>query len=222
MFQLTCGEPGCCISLRLRPEQLGLEPVTLESVNMHEVRAVPPDNRAGFDHSHVGYMPRSRHHASCCTECVTGCIWPIGGLSSHDKIFTSGMKHFIIAVASRGIIMGMQVDMEQVQLAPVNLQEVRQRRPAWEGSWPAQSRAAHPRASQPTPAAARSQAAQRGTQYHTTQPGRDRLQQPCDAPDNGYQDSGRGRAAGSVRPHSSASLPSLEQQVCFAAAPVQG
>ena len=23
VFQLTCGEPGCCISLRLRPEQLG-------------------------------------------------------------------------------------------------------------------------------------------------------------------------------------------------------
>ena len=68
--------------------------------------------------------------------------------------------------------------MEQVQLAPVNLQEVRQRRPGWDGSWPAQSQAAQPRASQPTPAAARSQAAQRNTQYHTTQPVRGRLQQP--------------------------------------------
>ena len=48
VFQLTCGEPGCCISLRLRPEQLGLEPVTLESVNMHEVRAMPSGKRAGF------------------------------------------------------------------------------------------------------------------------------------------------------------------------------
>ena len=54
VFQLMCGEPGCCISLRLRPEQLGLEPVTLESVNMHEVRAVLSDNRAGSDHFHMG------------------------------------------------------------------------------------------------------------------------------------------------------------------------
>ena len=68
VFQLTCGEPGCCISLRLRPEQLGLEPVTLESVNMHEVRAVLSGSRAGFDHSHAGAMHEIRHHASCCTN----------------------------------------------------------------------------------------------------------------------------------------------------------
>ena len=101
--------------------------------------------------------------------------------------------------------------MEQVQLAPVNLQELRQRRPAWEGSWPAQSQATRPRASPAAPAA-REWATQQN-QGFATQPGCDRAQQGCEAPDDSYQDSGRGRAPGSIVPPSSASLPSLEQQV---------
>ena len=60
VFKLTCGDPGCCVSLRLRPEHLGLEPVTLESVSMREVRAVLSGGRAGSGLSHVGLQAPSQ------------------------------------------------------------------------------------------------------------------------------------------------------------------
>ena len=211
VFQLTCEEPGCCVSLRLRPEQLGLEPVTLESVNMHEVRAVPSSGRAGCNCSHASSsMHKFKHHASCCRLCGRMSLAE-GGLCSHDKAAAGTMKHLTIAVAFKTRILGVQVDMEQVQLAPVSLQEVRQRRPAWEGSWAAQSRSARPRVPPAAPAA-RNWATQQ-SQGSAMQPGRDRSQQCYAAPDDGYQDSGRGRAGGSTPHHSPASLPSLEQQV---------
>ena len=100
VFKLTCGEPGCCVSLRMRPEQLGLEPVTLESVSMHEVRAAPSGDGAGFKRLYMCSAHRSRFLASCCTDGVSGYLWPAEGLRSHDKASISGMMHLIVAVAS--------------------------------------------------------------------------------------------------------------------------
>ena len=37
MLRLCCGEPGCSTTVWLRPDQLGLEPVDLRSVNLQHV-----------------------------------------------------------------------------------------------------------------------------------------------------------------------------------------
>ena len=37
MFRLMCGEPGCSTAIWLRPDQLGLEPVNMEAMHLHQV-----------------------------------------------------------------------------------------------------------------------------------------------------------------------------------------
>ena len=37
MFRLMCGEPGCTTAIWLRPDQLGLEPVNMEAMDLHQV-----------------------------------------------------------------------------------------------------------------------------------------------------------------------------------------
>lgn len=40
-FRLLCGEPGCCTSILLRPDQIGLERVDLETLDLHRVSTCP-------------------------------------------------------------------------------------------------------------------------------------------------------------------------------------
>ena len=41
MLQLMCGEPGCSTAIWLRPDQLGLEPVKMEAMHLHQVGTRP-------------------------------------------------------------------------------------------------------------------------------------------------------------------------------------